>query len=156
MIVRLLSIATLLLFFTGCSGLNTKKPELSVGINSFTMVPGEGMVPRFEIGLHIVNTSSVDIDIKGIVYKIYLQKRKIVTGAAHDLPKIAAYSETDVKVTGTPDIFETIGFFKDLMSQKKEAIDYVVDVAIDAGSFIPMIHTKKEGQLSLAGRQVPK
>ncbi len=150
MIRNILLAAVMLLFLGGCSGLNTKKPELSVGINSFRMLPGDGMVPKFEIGLHIVNTSPVDVDIRGIVYKIYLQDRKIVTGAAHDMPKIAAYSETDVKVTGSPDIFETIGFFKDLMTERKEAIDYLVDVSIDAGSFIPTIHTKKEGKLSLS------
>lgn len=150
MIRNILLAAAMLLFLGGCSGLNTKKPELSVGINSFRMLPGDGMVPKFEIGLHIVNTSPVDVDIRGIVYKIYLEDRKIVTGAAHDMPKIAAYSETDVKVTGSPDIFETIGFFKDLMTERKEAIDYLVDVSIDAGSFIPMIHTKKEGKLSLS------
>ncbi|WP_300367237.1 LEA type 2 family protein [Hydrogenimonas sp.] len=150
MIRNFLLATVVLLFLGGCSGLNTKKPELSVGINSFNMIPTEGMVPKFEIGLHIVNTSPVDVEIKGIVYKIYLQDRKIVTGAAHNMPKIAAYSEADIKVTGSPDIFETIGFFKDLMTERKEAIDYVVDVSIDAGSFIPMIHTKKEGKLSLS------
>jgi hypothetical protein len=36
------------------------------------------------------------------------------------------------------------------MTERKEAIDYLVDVSIDAGSFIPMIHTKKEGKLSLS------
>ena len=146
---HLISFLTILFLLTGCSGLNRKNPELSVGINSFKMLPSQGVVPQFEIGLHIVNTGSVDVDIQGIVYKIYLQGRKIVTGAAHDIPKIAAYSEADVKVTGTPDIFETIGFFKDLMTEQKKDIEYVVDVAIDAGSFLPMIHTKKEGTLSL-------
>lgn len=145
----ILPLITLIVFFTGCSGLNQKKPELSVGINSFNMIPGNSMVPRFEIGLHLVNTSPVDVDIKGIVYKIYLQDRQVLTGAANDLPKVPAYGEADIVVSGTPDLFETIGFFKDLMTEQKKDIDYVVDVAIDAGSFLPMIHTKKEGTLSL-------
>ncbi|WP_456381699.1 LEA type 2 family protein [Hydrogenimonas sp.] len=140
---------TFVLFLGGCSALPTKKPELSVSVNSFTMVPGSGMVPGFEIGLHVVNTSPVEIDIAGIVYRIYLQDREIVTGAAHDLPKIPAYGESDIEVTGTPDIFETLGFFRDMMSGKRERIDYLVDVSIDVGGFMPMIHTKKKGTLLL-------
>ncbi|WP_456450930.1 LEA type 2 family protein [Hydrogenimonas sp.] len=152
MVRQMLTMALTLWLLAGCSGLNRQKPELSVGINSFRMVPGDGMVPRFEIGLHVVNTSPVDVAIKGIVYKVYLDDRKILTGAANDLPEVPAYGEADITVTGTPDIFETLGFFKDLMGKRNGEINYVVDVAVDAGSFIPMIHTKKEGKLSLRGK----
>jgi hypothetical protein len=141
----------LLAFLGGCSGLTPRKPELNVSVNSFEMVPGNGMVPRFRIGLHLVNTSPVDVKIEGVVYKVYLQGRKVLTGAAHDLPEVPAYGEADITVTGTPDLFESLGFFKDLMTERKESIEYVVDVGIDAGSFLPMIHTKKEGTLSLTG-----
>ena len=113
------------------------------------MAPGEGVVPKFEIGLHIVNTSAVDVDIKGIVYRVYLQGRKILTGAANDLPKIPAYGQSDILVTGTPDLFETIGFFRDLMARPSQNLKYRVDVDIDAGSWIPTIHTEKKGTISL-------
>ncbi|WP_353661595.1 LEA type 2 family protein [Hydrogenimonas sp. SS33] len=148
---RLFLLAISLLMLTGCSGLQPKKPELSVGINTFKMVPGDGLVPKFEIGLHVVNTSPVDVHIKGVVYKVYLEGRKVLVGAANHLPEIPAYSERELTVTGSPDLFETLGFFKDLMGGRKEAIRYVVDVVIDTGSFLPMIHTKKEGTLNLAG-----
>ncbi|WP_457596121.1 LEA type 2 family protein [Hydrogenimonas sp.] len=149
MLRRLVIPFFMLLLLAGCSGLQPKKPELSVGIQSFALEPGDGVVPRFRIGLHIVNTSPVDVKVKGIVYKVYLDGRKILTGAANDLPEIGAYSEADITVSGTPDLFETIGFFKDLMSQRGEAIRYRVDVGVDVGSFMPMIHTEKEGTLSL-------
>jgi LEA14-like dessication related protein len=152
MIRRFLTLAALLWLLAGCSALNRQKPELNVTVNSFSMEPGNGMVPRFRIGLHLVNTSPVDVNIKGVVYKIYLDGRKVLTGAANDLPEVPAYGEADITVTGTPDIFETLGFFKDMMSKRNGTIDYVVDVSVDAGSFIPMIHTKKEGKLSLNGK----
>ena len=146
----LLSFLTLISLFTGCSQMNRAKPSLSVGINSFRMVPTQGVVPRFEIGLHVVNTGPADVDIRGVVYKVYLQNHKVLTGAANDLPEIPAYGERDILVKGTPDLFETIGFFKDMVSSNGGSVDYVVDVAIDAGSWMPMIHTKKEGRLSLS------
>jgi len=152
MIRQLLTTALTLLLLAGCSGLNRQKPELNVGVNSFRLIPGNGMVPKFEIGLHLVNTSPVDVNIEGVVYKVYLDGRKILTGAARDLPEVPAYGEADITVTGTPDIFETLGFFKDMMGKRNGEINYVVDVAVDAGSFIPMIHTKKEGKLSLGGK----
>jgi LEA14-like dessication related protein len=146
-----LSFVAWIVLFSGCSSLNRTAPEISVGINSFRVLPSqESMVPQFEIGLHIVNTGPSDIDIRGIVYKIYLQEHKIVTGAARDLPKIPAYGESDVLVKGRPDIFETIGFFREMMERRNGSIDYLVDVGIDVGSWIPMIHTKKEGKIDLA------
>ncbi len=150
--MRYILIPLLLFFLTGC-GWQPKKPEVSVGIESLRMLPSNGIVPRFEIGLHVVNTSPVDLHIKGVVYKLYLAGRKVLTGAAHDLPKIAAYSEADLKVTGSPDIFETIGFFKDLMTKTEESVDYEVDVAIDTGTLLPMLHTKKKGVLSLLSKR---
>ena len=146
---QILVLLTTLLFFTGCSGLQKRKPELSVSVQSFRMLPGNGVVPKFEIGLHVVNTSPVDVDIKGVVYRVYLQNRKILTGATNDLPKIPAYGEADIVVAGTPDLFETIGFFRDLMGRPGKNLEYRVDVDIDAGSWIPMIHTEKKGTISL-------
>ena len=144
-----LILATLLFLLAGCNGLQPKKPELSVAINSFRMLPSNGLVPKFEIGLHIVNTSPVNVNIEGIVYKVFLENRKILVGAANHLPEIPAYSERDITVTGSPDLFETLGFFKDLIRRRKESLHYVVDVGIDAGKFIPVIHAKKEGLLRI-------
>ncbi len=146
---HMMILSMLLLVFTGCAGLQKRKPELSVSVQSFRMLPGNGIVPKFEIGLHLVNTSPVDVDIKGVVYRVYLQERKILTGAANDLPKIPAYGQSDILVTGTPDLFETIGFFRDLMARPRENLKYRVDVDIDAGTWIPTIHTEKKGTISL-------
>ena len=143
-----LLLLTTLFLLTGCSGLQKRKPELTVSVQSFRMVPENGIVPKFEIGLHIVNTSPVDVDIKGVVYRVYLRDRKILTGAANDLPKIPAYGKSDIVVTGTPDLFETIGFFRDLMGRPGKNLEYRVDIDIDAGSWIPMIHTEKKGTIS--------
>ena len=148
---RWMLLLTLLAWLTGCGGLSPQKPQLDVSIESFRMVPGESMAPRFEIGLRVVNTSAVDVHVKGVVYRVYLQGRKVLTGAAHDLPDIPAYSEKTITVTGAPDLFETLGFFKDLMTKPNGAVEYMVDVGIDAGTLIPIIHTKKEGVLSLTG-----
>ncbi len=143
-----LLLLTTLFLLTGCSGLQKRKPELTVSVQSFRMVPENGIVPKFEIGLHIVNTSPVDVDIKGVVYRVYLRDRKILTGAANDLPKIPAYGKSDIVVTGTPDLFETIGFFRDLMGRPGKNLEYRVDIDIDAGSWIPMIHTEKKGTIA--------
>ena len=138
-----------LFLLSGCSALQKERPKLSVSIQSFQMAPGKGVVPKFEIGLHIVNTSAVDIDIKGVVYRVYLQGRKILTGAANNLPEIPAYGQRDVVVSAMPDLFETIGFFRDLMKGAAKSLEYRVDVDIDAGSWMPTIHTQKRGKISL-------
>jgi len=143
--VRYVRLWILLLFFlAGCSVLQPSKPSLAVSINRFDVVPSGGMVPRLEIGLHLVNTGAEDVDIEGIVYEVSLQGHEVLTGVKNDLPKIEAYHEADITLSASPDLFATIGFFRDLATSESKAIEYRVDITIDTGG-ISRLHTTKEG-----------
>ncbi len=145
---HLLSLITIILFL-GCAGLTPSIPEPSVSINGFNVVPSNGIAPRFEIQMRIINTSRETLNIEGIVYTVELQGNEILTGVAKDISSIAPYSEGNVSVVGSPDLFGSFGLIKDMMNQKSEKIEYEVDVAIDVGSSYPIIHSTKKGEFSL-------
>jgi hypothetical protein len=140
----------LVLFLVGCAQLNPNTPKPTVSINSFDIIPSGGITPRFKIGMRIINTSRDTLDIEGIVYTVELQGNKVLTGVAKDIPSIKSYSEANVSVSGSPDLFGSFGLIKDIMGQKSGKIDYEVDVAIDVGSLYPIIHTTKSGEFSLS------
>ena len=148
--MRALFLSILTLFFIGCAALNTSTPKPSVSINSFEVQPGGGLTPRFKIDMRIINTSRDTLDIEGIVYTVELQGNTVLTGVAKDIPSIEPYSEANVTVSGTPDLFGSFGLIKDMMDQKSGKIDYEVDVAIDIGSLYPIIHSTKNGEFSLS------
>ncbi len=137
-------------FFSGCAGLQPNVPKPTVSINSFKILPSNSITPRFEINLRIVNTSREALNIQGVVYNVELEGNQILTGVAKDLPTIESYSEANVSVSGSPDLFGSFSLLKDIMGNQGESINYEVDVSIDAGNFYPMIHTTKKGVFSFS------
>ncbi len=139
-----------LYFFLGCAGLQPNVPDPTVSISSFKVVPSNSIAPRFEINLRVVNTSRSALDIDGIVYTVELQGNRVLTGVAKNLPTIEAYSEGNVTILGSADLFGSFGLLRDMMKQQGKSMSYEVDVSIDTGSFYPIIHTTKKGELSLS------
>lgn len=136
----------------GCAGLEPGYETPVVGVSSFRAIPAEGkMVPRFEIGLHIVNPNRTPLKLEGIVYSIILNGHKVLTGATSDLPVIGAYSDGEVTLMATADLLSSIRLLASLMEQEKDALTYELDAKLDVGSLRPRIHVQEKGKFSLAG-----
>lgn len=134
----------------GCAALRTDYDAPAVSITSFKAIPGEGIVPGFEIGLHIVNPNRTPLELKGISYTINLEGHDILTGASNKLPRIEAYGEGDVVVHAALDFFNSIGLFRNLArNQKQETFSYSLNAKLDVGTLQPVIRISKKGKISL-------
>lgn len=143
----------LLIFFSGCSTLdmvNLEQPQ--VNVSSFRMLPSNNIVPRFEIGLHVINPNRAPLKLFGMSYEIELEGHRVLTGVANELPLIAAYGEGDVLLEAAPDLFSTISLFTDLMNQPREKFNFKFAARLDVGKFLPKIRVEKEGQIGLPGQ----
>ena len=137
-------------YLTGCAALQTDYETPTISITSFKAIPGEAIVPRFEIGLHIVNPNRSVLDLKGIAYTVTIEGHKLLTGVSNQLPKIEAYGEGDVLLEASVDFFNSIGFFADLAKNpRQEAFEYSLDAKLDVGTLHPVIRVSKKGKLSL-------
>lgn len=142
------------LFFSGCAGFQPGSEVPVVSISSFKAIPAEGMIPQFEIGLHIVNPNRTALILKGVAYTISLEGHKIMTGVSNQLPRIEPYGEGDVLLKASIDLFTSIGFITDLISnQKKDKISYSFNAKLDAGSLHPFIRVSQKGEFSLKQNQ---
>ncbi|AMV72322.1 hypothetical protein DBW_1970 [Desulfuromonas sp. DDH964] len=141
-------LAACLLVF-GCAGLGPGFEEPTVGLSSFRLLPAEGMAPRFEIGLHIVNPNRTPLKLEGIVYSLTLAGQKVVTGATSDLPEVPAYGEGDVTLTATTDLLRSIRLLASLLNQPQSVVTYALDAKLDIGSLRPRIHLQEKGEISL-------
>jgi LEA14-like dessication related protein len=146
---KLILILILSFYLTGCAGLQTDYETPTVSVTSFKAIPGGRMVPRFEIGLHIVNPNRSALDLKGIAYTINLEGHNLLTGVSNKLPKIEAYGEGDILLTASVDFFNSIGFFADLAKNQRETFAYSLDAKLDVGTLHPIIRVSKKGSLSL-------
>ena len=140
----------LLLLFSGCSTLQPGYEIPVVSITSFKALPTQGLIPQFQINLHIVNPNRSPLDLKGISYTISLEGHKIMTGVSNKLPKIEAYGEGDVMLKASVDLFSSIKFFANLLNNPiKDQISYSLNAKLDAGSLHPLIRAAKKGQINL-------
>ena len=139
--------------FSSCAPLQPGFETPVVSISSFEALPSQGVVPQFEIGLHIVNPNRTALNLKGVVYTISLEGRKLVTGVTNELPVIEAYSEGDILLNASVDLFSSIGFFTDLIRNRNlEKISYQINAKLDVGTLHPVIRVTKEGELSLSSK----
>ena len=76
-----------------------------------------------------------------------------MTGVTNELPVIEAYSEGDILLNASVDLFSSIGFFTDLIRNRNlEKISYKFNAKLDVGTFHPVIRVTKEGELSLSSK----
>lgn len=140
----------LILFISGCATLQSGYETPVVSIRSFEAIPTQGMIPQFQIGLHIINPNRSPLNLKGVSYTISLEGHKIMTGVSNELPMIEAYGEGDIVLKASVDLFSSIGFFTDLIrTQGKDKISYSLTAKLDAGSLHPFIRVTQKGQVSL-------
>ena len=139
------------LLVVGCAMLEPGFEQPAVGLSSFRFLPSEGMAPRFEIGLHIVNPNRTPLKLDGIVYSVTLGGQKVLTGATSDLPLIAAYGEGDVTLTATTDLLRSIQLIASLVNRPQQVVSYALEAKLDIGSLRPRIHIQEQGEISLDG-----
>ncbi len=135
---------------SGCAHMQPGYEKPVVSITSFKAVPTGGLIPRFEIGLRIVNPNRSTLVLKGIFYTIALEGHKIMTGVSNQLPRIDAYGEENVVLNASVDLFSSIQFITDLMgNEKKDKISYSLNAKLDTGTLHPLIRITKKGEVSL-------
>jgi hypothetical protein len=147
-------VSLFLLFSFGCAGLQSGYETPIVSVTSFEAIPTKGLLPQFQIGLHIINPNRSPLNLTGVSYTISIEGHKIMTGVSNQLPKIEAYGEGDVLLNASVDIFNSIGFFTDLIrNQNKDEISYTLKAKLDTGGFHPLIRVNKKGKFSFTQNQ---
>ncbi len=147
--ISLILYSLLIILAAGCASLQTDYETPSVVITDFRALPSEGIAPRFEIGLRIINPNREALELKGISYKVKLEGHKVLTGVSNKLPVIDAYGEGSVKVAATADLFGSISLLTDMIQKQRDTFRYILDVKLDPGGLRSNIRVRKEGNISL-------
>ena len=141
----------LLLALAGCSGMQGGFQQPTVTVSSFRMLPSGSAVPRFEIGLQVSNPNRTELRLQGIVYHIDLDGHRVLSGVTNQLPVIPAYGTGDVLLQASPDLLSTLALFTDLLSQRRDSLQYTLDADIDVGNRLRRVHVERSGEVPLTG-----
>lgn len=147
--ILLLILSTTLLI--GCAELNTQQEDSPVvSLTSFKMLPHEGITPRFEIGLNIVNPSRQALSLKGIYYTVDIEGHRVLAGVTNSLPVVESYSEANIVLEAGVDLLSGINLFRSLFNQPKDTFHYSFNAKLDPGGFTPNIYIQEKGEISFS------
>lgn len=145
---RTIAILFILFFFTGCARFTSNYEEPTVGLKTFRLLPTAGIVPTFEIGLHIINPNRDSLAVKGLFYTVAIEGHKVLAGVAHDLPEIKGYGEEDITIEATVDLLNGVKLIRSLLIQPTTKFRYTFTAKLDMGPFLPTMNVVEDGQVS--------
>jgi LEA14-like dessication related protein len=141
-----------LLLLAGCASLSPYPERPTVSVTSFALAPeSTGMVPRFRVGLNVVNPNRRELPLVGMSYSVELEGTRILSGATADLPVVPAYGSADFSVDLTPDLLGSARLLTDLMGRQRDRLDYSFNARLDVGAGMPDIRVERAGNLNLSG-----
>jgi len=148
---RLATVLLSALLLSGCATLRPSFETPTVTVSSFRATPGNGVVPNFEIGLHVVNPNAQALPLRGVSYSVALEGRELLTGVGNDLPVVPAYGEGTVKLTAVPNLLQSLNFFTDLLNRPRDRFSYELTAKLDVGRLLPAIRIRDAGEFNLQG-----
>ena len=149
MLLKRILLLLVLPIAVSCAPLLPSFETPTVTVSSFRVLPGNSIVPSFEIGLHVANPNRVPLKLAGLSYHVELEGYRILSGVANQLPVIEAYGEGTVLLQAQPDLISTFSLFAELMSQPRDRYTYNLEALLDVGGLMPKIRVQKDGTLAL-------
>ena len=146
-----IAMITAAFLLAGCAGSRPGWETPTVTVKSVRAIPSQGMLPEFEIDLHIVNPNREALKLVGVSYTVSLEGHELIKGVGNDLPEIEGYGEGDITLSASADLFAGVGLVRELMSSQKDTLGYSFEAKLDPGALRPSIRVRDAGEVSLTG-----
>lgn len=140
----------LIFLLTACAIPLVDRERPDAQVTSFKVLPSDGVAPRFEIGLHVVNPTWLPLELKELTYHVEVEGHMILSGATNDLPGIEAYGEEDLRLVVSMDISNGLRLLTDLLARLRDTVTYSLNAKLDVGVLRPSIRINNTGEISLA------
>jgi len=105
------------------------------------------MVPRFLIGIQVINPNRASLPLRGMSYTVEIEGTRVLSGVANNLPVVPAYGSADFIIEASPDLLGAARVVSGLMSGRQESVGYSFEARLDVGSFMPDIRIRESGTL---------
>jgi LEA14-like dessication related protein len=136
---------------SGCATLQLNYETPSVSVTSFKVLPSDGIAPRFEIGLLVINPNRTGLSLRGLSYSVSIEGHNIASGVSNELPDIAGYGEGEVTLLATANLLSGIRLITDLLQKRRDTFTYGFEAKLDTGSWKPAIQIEEYGEFSFSG-----
>ena len=130
----------------GCTTNIQQLQDLEVSLIKIEPARSVGLSPRFNVQLLVLNPNAQDLEIEGVSLHLDIAERKILSGVSNQIPKLAGYSETSIKVQTTVNLFYLYQLLTHLSQHPSEDVQYQLKTKIAPKGFVAF-NLNKEGFL---------
>ena len=137
-----------LLVLGGCANLmDFEEPKVElVGIEA---LPSDGMEPRFQVSLRIVNPNSTAMTIDGVYYELSLRGKEFMNGATSESTSVPGYGENTLSLQASIGLMKMLSLMGDFIrNPDNPKLDYQFKAKIDVRELLIPLHITKEGDIS--------
>jgi LEA14-like dessication related protein len=128
----------------------------SLNLVSVTPLPAEGFSQRFELGFVIRNPNEGALTAKGMVYDIYFENHKLLSGVSNNIPTVEGYTEGSFDVIASTNMIGSLRLIADLMQQPRNQFAYRLEARLDLSTPIHRkISIEETGELSFSSATTP-
>lgn len=151
---RFLVIFGLTLLLTGCQQYMPSFETPGVEVTSIQMLPSNGLEQNFEVGLKVSNPNARALKLKGMSYSVTVEGFKLATGVTSNIPAIAAYESTTLKVPVSTSLMNGLRLVQSLLKSNRGDIAYLLEAKLDTGiAFMPKMTVVERGKIELGAFQ---
>lgn len=126
----------------------------TVTLDSFRLLPGEGISPRFLIGLRVLNPNPVAIDLRGISYDVEIEGQRLLSGVAGNLAKVPPYAESQIELQAGLNLLGSVRLLNDLLTDaSRERLAYTFRARLDVAGLTQRLSLEESGELTLFGAE---
>jgi LEA14-like dessication related protein len=126
---------------SGCATLQMQSPD--VVLAGLQMLPSEGMEPRFEVKLRLINPNDSELRFKGGSFRLYVQGSRVATGVFSQPEPVPAFGDSLITAQASGDLFGGLNLMRKLMQGTAERLDYRVELSLQKeGSLFPLTATR--------------
>ena len=131
---------------SGCTHIQ-KLQDLEISLINLEPTTTVGLYPRFNVHLLVLNPNSQDLEIEGIILRLDINNKNILSAVSNQIPILKGYSETPIKIKTTVNLFDLFKLLTYLSQHSDNDIKYQLQKKIDPKGFIAF-NLSKEGSLN--------
>lgn len=137
-----------LLLVSGCTNLIDFE-EPSVELVGIEALPSEGIEPRFQVTLRIVNPNKSAMTIDGVYYQLSLRDKDFMTGATSSSTAVPGYGENTLKLQASIGVMKMLSLMGDFIRNPDNTkLDYQFKAKINIRELMLPLHITKQGDIS--------
>lgn len=147
-------VITACLVVAGCSSLQPKLEQPTVKVAGLQLLPAQGLSQPIEVSLLIANPNDRDLTLRGMSYTVGIENFDVLSGVSDQLPTLAAYKETPVKVVVTANVLQLVRLVEHFSRNGiKETVNYNFAAKLDFSAWLPDLRVNEKGSIPLAAKK---